>query len=369
VPWVLRSHPLEPPCPDQVVPFVPFGMASFLDLACDLADLRNSLPQDLGQWDAHSAIAKELLELQKAKAYTAPHSFWGRQLSEPVKVADLTDFSDSFFSGRQISEPAHLEGAGQVQWTPDLGDPHMPWRQTSEPVKVYMTSYAKQGLNRPQRGKTHEDAAELDEDDVPTTSPSTGSGDESIQTSSCHMDSPCLSFSEAVPRPPGLPGGRTTKDPLLPRWVGQHGLQEKPVQPKLPGHAPKGNSSVTISGLPKEYTEQLLLEEFRDAGFVKPRDFDYFDFSPNGYCIVNFIKVGVMRAFIAAFEGRSMRHADSETFSVRAVLRDRVRAGKTDSVWQRAHAPKDDFCPNCMGPTQLGFNFCMQCGMCLKSLH
>mmetsp|Transcript_130615 Transcript_130615/g.325927 ORF Transcript_130615/g.325927 Transcript_130615/m.325927 type:complete len:319 (+) Transcript_130615:117-1073(+) len=318
-------------------------MATLCSLTRDLADLNTSL--------------------SKAQACAAPYSSWGRQLSDPVKVTDLMELPDSFLAGRQMSDPVCPERAAQVQLAPDLDEAHGPWRQMSDPVKVYTTRYAPKGFDKPPRGKKYEDAAEVDEDDVPTTSPSIGSGDESTHTS--QFDLPCLSSSEAVPPPPGLPDGRG-KDQYLPRWVGQHGLQQKPVKPKLPGTALKSSCAVTVSGLPETYSEQLLLEEFRDAGFSKVRDFDYFHLSPKGCCKLNFVSAGVMRAFVAAFEDRPMRHADTKMFMVKE---EGVHVSNAEFVWQPAQAPSDPVCPGCLSLTQSGFNFCMQCGMCLKNLH
>lgn len=88
-------------------------------------------------------------------------------------------------------------------------------------------------------------------------------------------------------------------------------------QPQL-GGSPAGLSAhtVTMRGVPAEYTKQAVMGELQDAGFRHGRDFDFLYVpsvprrSSDGHttnCFVNFTSATVMNSFCSAFDGRIMR--------------------------------------------------------------
>jgi len=106
-------------------------------------------------------------------------------------------------------------------------------------------------------------------------------------------------------------------DPLVPRWVGTGGLSQNAIQVGSPGQKAASSLTVMVHNFPKAYTENAFLEELRDGGFIRARDFDCLEFNLNeASCLVSFVNVGVMRSFVAAFDGREMRHANGREFVV-----------------------------------------------------
>jgi hypothetical protein len=72
---------------------------------------------------------------------------------------------------------------------------------------------------------------------------------------------------------------------------------------------------VTVRNISYMYTEQMLLEEFRDGGFGLQRDFAFFCMPVGpagvhlGYCLVGFRGSAIRNQFFAAFQDRPLRDA------------------------------------------------------------
>lgn len=225
---------------------------------------------------------------------------WCRQMSEPVKI------QSSFKRGVSWDLPPGLAGLRPdcVRAPPGLEVKRGGLcRQTSEPVKVHATNLSGEFSKRQTHVQVGKLAAEWSDDaDDLATSLSTMSGDD------LDSDSPSLWASPKL---------GPQSDPLLPCWVGPDGLSHVALAASLPGRMGTDSLAVMVSSLPRAYTEGLFLEELRDGGFIKKRDFNGFELNLNeGSCYLSFVNVGVMRSFIAAFDGKEMRHASESEFVV-----------------------------------------------------
>jgi len=327
-----------------------------------------------------------------------------------------TDFLDSVLSSewRQLSEPAKiLENSTTVDdtgsWTlddqllePGTYEPGCFLRQLSEPAKFPSRPKSPPGLPRGIRVKnTFLDFVgdfELADTCLQTAKPakihmchpgqdqcltgkhrdmlnfSTAEGgactfgsDESNCTTSVTASAPDSPRSRPATPESGSPHSDPRQCPLVssstPQMVGQ---QE---------HAVTGPSAytVTIHGLPRECTSHILMQEFRDAGFRKDIDFDFF-FIPRdvsgGFCLgrafLNFLKPSAMRSFIAAFQGRALRSTASEevlSVSVSTYFDLVYIAGQRASTPAALPATRPRFCTGCGCRFRHGdFNFCPGCG-------
>lgn len=222
---------------------------------------------------------------------------WNRSMSEPAKVHST--FGDVLLPPGLCTAPSPAR--------PEIGL----CRQVSEPVKISTTSFKSDAPRRRQHSKQAKKVSWSDnEEEDMTTSPSTMSGDESVHT----LELPSL---------PASPAFGPASDPLLPRWVelsDEHDLRGEIAashkRSQLGGVA--GSSlGVIVSSFPTGYSKELFLEELDDGGFIGRRDFDCFEFiADNGYCFMRFVDVATMHSFIAAFDGREMRHGCGREFTV-----------------------------------------------------
>jgi len=104
---------------------------------------------------------------------------------------------------------------------------------------------------------------------------------------------------------------------LLPCSVTDRGLLTGPSGAGSPGQKNTSSLTVVVRRIPEAYTEELYLEELRDGGFIKRRDFNQLDFNlEEGVCCMSFVNAVSMRSFIAAFDGRETRHAGDCEFEV-----------------------------------------------------
>lgn len=79
-----------------------------------------------------------------------------------------------------------------------------------------------------------------------------------------------------------------------------------------------GVTTVMMRNLPNKYTQQMLLNELRDAGFKLREDYDFFYLPMDhnncanlGYCFINFTATSRANAFAAAFSGQKLRRFNS----------------------------------------------------------
>jgi len=175
-------------------------------------------------------------------------------------------------------------------------------RQFSEPVKVVLTSCRMWA--RREQGTRAKQACRFDVlDDADTATASTNGSESSDHSwalggsrSPTHSPRRCMAAARA--------------EAMEPRWVRTDMAKEMPMS--MGASLREGPTSVIVSELPPGYSEVLFVEEMRDGGFVRGRDYSearLVRVSGASLCILKFVDVGVARAFSAAFEGRPMRHA------------------------------------------------------------
>mmetsp|Transcript_66756 Transcript_66756/g.159665 ORF Transcript_66756/g.159665 Transcript_66756/m.159665 type:complete len:433 (+) Transcript_66756:135-1433(+) len=176
--------------------------------------------------------------------------------------------------------------------------------------------------------------------------------------------------------------------------------------------------TVMMRNLPNKYSQQMLLEEIREAGFTGAFDFFYLpvDMQTNankGYAFVNFINPGWSELFKRQFDAKRMRRFNSskhvsvvpatlqgfdanyEHYSSARVSRgdpcarplflrepnrklgrkpvkrkgnssiDAAAAGKQPQVPTEQHTI--NFCPYCGAKVNQGFIFCQNCGKSLRA--
>merc|ERR1719188_1566642 len=66
--------------------------------------------------------------------------------------------------------------------------------------------------------------------------------------------------------------------------------------------------AAVLFDLPPSYTRSVLVQEMRDGAFVHGRDYKELYLVRAG-CIIGFVDEMTLRAFLASFDGRPMRHA------------------------------------------------------------
>lgn len=184
-------------------------------------------------------------------------------------------------------------------------------------------------------------ASELDDEDLATTAPdnSTGSGSESEWAKEAALDA-------------------------LRRNRASFQQHHRPKSIHPPSHI------VTVGNLPEACTERMLLEELQDGGFVKQRDFGFIDMpmhaSSPRYCAINFFGATSMRAFVAAFDGRKLRHFN-EVLTVTAAQQT-VAQAKGPQYPLCPTVPSDSVtnCAQCSRHVAEASNFCMHCGGSLR---
>merc|ERR1719189_2311104 len=78
-------------------------------------------------------------------------------------------------------------------------------------------------------------------------------------------------------------------------------------------------TTVMMRNLPNKYTQHMLLDELQMNKFRLQHEFDFFYLPMDhysavnlGYCFINFVDPCVANAFAAAFQGRRMRHFNSQ---------------------------------------------------------
>jgi len=172
---------------------------------------------------------------------------------EPQNTQNAIKVNEGFevLLDRQMSEPAKIQTTMKFVDLPGFFFPKPPglaplqcglFRQMLEPLKE------------------HEDTA--------STSPSTESGGESISPRTVNKASGFLGTS---------PVFGPAADSLLPCWVKHRSL------PRCPASVGAGSGLVvTVRGFPEDYIEEAFLEELRDGGFIKNRDFNHLDFHYDG---------------------------------------------------------------------------------------
>jgi hypothetical protein len=123
---------------------------------------------------------------------------------------------------------------------------------------------------------------------------------------------------------------------------------------------------VLLQNLPSVYTEKMLLEEMRDAGFRPGADFDLLRTpgrgppGQRGY-FVFFNNISVKNAFESCFQGRMMR--ESQPGDMAAIVLSAqapCKAPQTPGV--RLATKAVNFCPDCGGRVKDGASFCHSCG-------
>lgn len=252
------------------------------------------------------------------------------------------------------------------------------WRQLSEPAKVHLAGCPRPppGLCAPGRGSY---APELDEEDAATTA----AGQASPPGSESEDRSPCGS-ARASPEAAGLLW-RQLSEPVkvytrsaacgVSRQVGgpAPGVVARPVQAKAGSDACP--YLVTVGPVPEGCTELMFLEELQDAGFLRKRDFDFLSIPTHGItghslgnCLVNFLGLAEMRAFMAAFDGRVLRQFNTAVSVTRYMRPDGVRTstGGKVAVGQCHSQPpvllhRTATC-GCANAVKEHFNFCAHCG-------
>lgn len=77
-------------------------------------------------------------------------------------------------------------------------------------------------------------------------------------------------------------------------------------------------TTVMMRNLPNRYSQQRLLDELRESGFIPRRHFDFFYLPMDhsnaanlGYCFINFTETRFANAFADAFVGKQMQHFKS----------------------------------------------------------
>eukprot|EP00449_Zooxanthella_nutricula_P007412 CAMPEP_0198518302 /NCGR_PEP_ID=MMETSP1462-20131121/19036_1 /TAXON_ID=1333877 /ORGANISM="Brandtodinium nutriculum, Strain RCC3387" /LENGTH=296 /DNA_ID=CAMNT_0044247885 /DNA_START=96 /DNA_END=986 /DNA_ORIENTATION=- len=244
-----------------------------------------------------------------------PESLWGRHMTEPIMLEGESGCSPC----RQWSEPIKVPvtpigmTAGLIRTTSadaaalpmPTPPPGLPGRQVSEPAKVAPCGEAMlRQLSDPVKvsiGLGRRRGGELADLDVSVASRQTTDGSLSVS-------------------PRTMSSGYSTSGQTSPVLGPSQDCQNTPVTQSLLGSPPTGKRGyyfAFLSNLPAVYTESLLLQELRDGAFVQGRDFGELHMTRAGAvsCVISFVGVGVLRAFLAAFDGRQMRHA-SESFSV-----------------------------------------------------
>jgi len=78
-----------------------------------------------------------------------------------------------------------------------------------------------------------------------------------------------------------------------------------------------GTTTVMMRNLPNKYTQQMLLTEVNEVGFIGTFDFLYLPIDPEtnanrGYCFVNFVSPSASWLFKKAFDGRAMSFFNSK---------------------------------------------------------
>ncbi|CAK0844480.1 unnamed protein product [Prorocentrum cordatum] len=171
-----------------------------------------------------------------------------------------------------------------------------------------------------------EGAARFPEADEPgdrfeAQGPGGACGAEDTPTTSARGSSPGT-CSSGAPRPaPGLPAPRrwlaaAARDRgaggPLPRAALRRG-------PRAPQPTP-AETEVLVGNLPGVYSEQMLLEELRDAGFRRGPDFGALRLQAARHgsrlrCLIRFHTVFARNAFVAAFHGRKCANAASRSMT------------------------------------------------------
>eukprot|EP00930_Biecheleria_cincta_P094539 TRINITY_DN8574_c0_g1_i1.p1 TRINITY_DN8574_c0_g1~~TRINITY_DN8574_c0_g1_i1.p1 ORF type:complete len:513 (+),score=97.92 TRINITY_DN8574_c0_g1_i1:17-1555(+) len=82
-------------------------------------------------------------------------------------------------------------------------------------------------------------------------------------------------------------------------------------------------TTVMMRNIPNKYTQQMLLQELRDAGFLPQEDFDFFYLPMDhsncanlGYCFINFAETRRANDFAEALSGKRMRRFNSHKTAV-----------------------------------------------------
>jgi len=176
-------------------------------------------------------------------------------------------------------------------------------RRMSEHAKVHASYPSSEFFKQRAFNKLGKLAAESsDSGDDSSASLSTRCGDDSYSEPPSHRTSPKLT---------------SQSDPVLPCGVRRSALSHIAVGAGSPVQMGASSLAVIVRGSPRACAENLFLEELRDAGFIRNRDFDHFEFnSKDGSSYVSFVNEWVMRSFVAAFDGRKMQHASDCEFVV-----------------------------------------------------
>mmetsp|Transcript_55197 Transcript_55197/g.176903 ORF Transcript_55197/g.176903 Transcript_55197/m.176903 type:complete len:290 (-) Transcript_55197:123-992(-) len=260
-------------------------------------------------------------------------------------------------------------------------------RQVSEPVKV------------PLHGNT---TPESDEDELETTGTGTTTPG-SHRSSSLTAEPASPAFVPEDKLEAAATGGitldsskprRLETDSALPAFVPQDfewtdGPLSECNEPVEQGRIFSGGKTLSLTNVPGWYTQSMLLEEIRDSGFRPRDDFDFLYLPLNlrtglnfNSCLINFVSEAIGNAFEAAFHGRSARLAEKEALPFEVTPTTLLDLEKIYMYQATSPAQQDfpaaggrlqhkaRFCPHCGFQTDISkFNFCAQCGTCLKALR
>jgi len=149
------------------------------------------------------------------------------------------------------------------------------------------------------------------------------------------------------------------------------------------------STSLTVRNLPPGFTKEGFLQELRDAGFQRDRDFDVLYMSSqvgglssdNSQFIINLVNKTVLRAFIAAFHGRELhcdgsggQHVFTRCLEVAATTTEELQkvefytAPEPQPLSMQPGQGEARFCYHCGGVITRSFRFCVQCGASLQDL-
>lgn len=300
----------------------------------------------------------------------------------------------------EMSDPATVNSSGPPQedqaFDFPVYEPGMFLRQFSEPATFSSAPEAPRGLPPGMRVKNtfldypvHTELDMLrwrakpakisvepgqDRHMTPKAKLSCGEGDMSTNGSDSSHRAPSLTISvpDSPASKPTTPVDSPRKDPTLQAQEGCAALPRMQPEADL-GFTGLTAYTVTIRGLPQECTTQVLTQELFDAGYKKNTDFDFL-FVPRdvstGCCLgcafVNFKNHSSMRSFVAAFQGRTLRHvASHQALAVTiSTFQDLlyVTGQRTCSI-SSSDQPISRYCTGCgwqVGPAT--FNFCPRCG-------
>mmetsp|Transcript_33404 Transcript_33404/g.92273 ORF Transcript_33404/g.92273 Transcript_33404/m.92273 type:complete len:267 (-) Transcript_33404:243-1043(-) len=240
--------------------------------------------------------------------------------------------------------------------------------QTSEPIKVQITKCSSRSmLQRP-----------LFQAKAPKASDQGYSSTDEPDTASS-----CGSHSNSEKTPQRARAGPTaSSDPTMPKRV-ERKTGGKPAE-KTAGQLVDTKTMVSLWRVPMKYSEEMLLQDFKDAGFQKKRDFDFFFMPANyftgeklGVCYINFVDMTVMRAFLAAFQDRTLQHSDRWDATVEATPTTYANIASTlcsivmsEDMAFNVQEPgtihpsqRKNFCPQCGVKRAKEFKFCIGCGV------